>query len=264
MICSIPLWLAAGGAAAQTWQNELSEARPGAWPAITPTVLDFKVSWKGMLDAGSVRIEFAPRDAKKPGMLVVRSSSSSRGLASALFPYRGHYWSEIHPATLRPRFFHGVETDRREKSTTTVRHHPGRLEYLEINEPLNAGKVTRNTGGFRFDPVYDLFSAMLHVRSQRLNPGDRITLVVHPFRTPYLLRVRVIAREQHMDRPAIRIGVSMQKIDNKSLELRPYQKMRREATMWLSDDADRIPLELRASVFIGDVRATLCGISKIR
>jgi hypothetical protein len=31
----------------------------------------------------------------------------------------------------------------------------------------------------------------------------------------------------------------------------------KSATLWLSDDANRLPLELRAEVFIGDVRMTL-------
>jgi hypothetical protein len=104
---------------------------------------------------------------------------------------------------------------------------------------------------------------MLFVRGQRLAPGDNIALVAQPFKTPYLVRVRVVAREQHNDRPAIRLSVAMRKIDRATLELRPYRKMRRDATLWLSDDAVRIPLELRAAVFIGDVRAVLTNHRKL-
>jgi len=250
-------------AAGPAWKKELTSPMPGEWPALRPADLDFTLSWKGMLDAGRLRMEIDPKDADKPGMRVVRSTASSIGAASALFPYQSHFWAEIFPSTYRPRFFHAVETDRREKSTATMRYFPDRVEYLEINEPVRRGKNTaRNEGVFRFTPVYDIFSAMLHVRSQRLAPGDRVTLVVHPFKTPYLLRVRVIARELHHDRPAIRLTVAMQRIERDTHELRPYRKMSREATLWLSDDADRVPLELRASVFIGDVRATLSGFRK--
>jgi hypothetical protein len=38
--------------------------------------------------------------------------------------------------------------------------------------------------------------------------------------------------------------------------------MKRDATLWLSDDEDRIPVELRAAVFIGDVRAVLTNFRK--
>ena len=66
----------------------------------------------------------------------------------------------------------------------------------------------------------------------------------------------------HNDRKTIRLSVGMQKIDRKTLELRPYKKMKRDAMLWLSDDDDRIPVELRAAVFIGDVRAVLTGFRK--
>ena len=42
----------------------------------------------------------------------------------------------------------------------------------------------------------------------------------------------------------------------KDLSLKPYKKMK-TSTLWISDDEDRIPLELRVDAFIGDVRMTL-------
>jgi hypothetical protein len=253
----------ASAAAQPQWSKELTSAKPAVWPAIKPSVLDYDVSWKGLLGAGALNIEFAPKDANKPGVMVVRSSAASKGAAKALFTYRSHFWSEVLPSTLRPRYFHAVETDHREKITTTLRYLPNLVEYDETSEPLKKAKPAREQGVFRFEPVYDIFSAMLFVRGQRLAPGDNIALVVQPFKTPYLVRVRVLAREQHNDRPAIRLSVAMRKIDRDTLELRPYRKMRRDATMWLSDDADRIPLELRAAVFIGDVRAVLTNHRKL-
>ncbi|MGA0846616.1 MAG: hypothetical protein ACO3RV_08760, partial [Luteolibacter sp.] len=100
------------------WRKELTPIVGGEKSQvgpITPSVMGFNVSWKGWLDAGKLRVEFAPKDADKPGMLVVRSNAASHGPASGLFPYRSHFWSEIYPDTLRPRFFHAVEIDRRER-----------------------------------------------------------------------------------------------------------------------------------------------------
>jgi hypothetical protein len=216
-----------------------------------------------MLNSGKVRIEFAPRDAKKPGSFVVRSSASSLGPAAGLFPYQNSFWSELDPATLKPRFFHAVETDKKETVTTTTRHFPDRVECTETTKPNPKGAATRSDRIFRFAPVFDIFSAMLHVRSQKLEAGDLITLVVHPFDNPYLLRVKVVGRELHLDRKTIRLSVGMRKIDRNTLELRPYKKMKSDATLWLSDDTDRIPVEFRAAVFIGDVRAILSGFRKL-
>jgi hypothetical protein len=110
--------------------------------------------------------------------------------------------------------------------------------------------------------VFDIFSAMLHVRSQKLDTGDTMSLLVQPFGAAYLLRVRVDGREVHNGRKTIRLNVGMRKIDRKTLELLPYKKLKKDAVLWLSDDADRVPVELRAAVFIGDIRATLVSHHK--
>ena len=250
-------------AAEPEWKNELTSSAPGTWRALPPCALDLQVSWKGRLDAGRLRIEFAPKDAVKPGTLVVRSSAASTGPAAVLFPYQSHFWSELDPASLRPGYFHAVETDHRETVTTTARHFPDRVETLEITEALRKKSApVRSERVFHHGPVFDIFSAMLHVRSQRLRDGDVISLLIQPFDNPYLLRVRVIGREIHNDRKTIKLSIGMRKIDRKTLELRPYKKMKRDATLWLSDDQDRIPVELRAAVFIGDIRAVLTEFRK--
>lgn len=250
-------------AAEPAWKNELSPPAPGPWPALPPCALDFQMSWKGMLDAGRLRIEFAPKDAAKRGSLVVRSSAASTGPAAVLFPYQSHFWSELNPASLRPKFFHAVETNRSETVTTTTRHFADRVEAVEITKALHEkSDPKRSERVFHHRPVFDIFSAMLHVRSCKLETGDRITLVIQPFNSPYLLRVKVLGREIHNERKTIRLSVGMRKIDRKTLELRPYKKLKRDATLWLSDDKDRIPLELRAAVFIGDIRAVLTDFRK--
>lgn len=248
--------------AAPAWQAELTSPAPGHFAKPAPTVLDLQVSWNGMISAGTVRMEFAPPDVAKPGSYIIRSSASSLGAAAVLFPYQTNFWSEVDPTSLRPRYFHAVETDDKETVNTTIRHFPTKTETHEEAKRLKTGTVKLTDRAFSFTPVFDMFSAMLHVRSQKLDAGDQITLAIHPLGTPYLLRVKVEGREVHAGRDAIRLTVGMQKIDRNTLELKPYKKLKRDATLWLSDDADRIPLELRAAVFIGDIRATLVAQHK--
>jgi hypothetical protein len=56
----------------------------------------------------------------------------------------------------------------------------------------------------------------------------------------------------------------MRKIDRDTHTLVKYKKLKKPVILWLSDDSDRIPLEIRASVYIGDIRAVLTGHTKIR
>jgi Protein of unknown function (DUF3108) len=249
--------------AAPAWRGELTSPSPGSFPKLSPTVLELSVSWNGMIKAGTVRVEFAPPDVQKPGNLIVRSTAASQGAAATLFPYQTSFWSEIDTASLKPRLFHALETDDQEKIDTTVSYFPTHVENRETSTLLKTGKTTQTSRTFHFAPVFDIFSAMLHVRSQKLDAGDKITLVVRPFGTSYLLKIHVLGRERHQGRDAIRLSVGMQKIDRKSLDLLPYKKMKRDATFWLSDDAERIPLEMRAAIFIGDIRTTLTSHRKL-
>ncbi|MEO5716327.1 MAG: DUF3108 domain-containing protein [Luteolibacter sp.] len=244
------------------WKSELTSPALGPHANLAPTVLDFELSWNGTIDSGKLRIEFAPADAKKPDAYVVRSSASSLGAAAALFPYKSNFWSELDPATFRPKFFHSVEIDQSENVTTDVRHFPDRVECSETTKVLKTGVAKTSDKVFKFAPVFDIFSAMLHIRSQKLDEGDKIALVVCPFKTPYLLRVSVKGREVHNGRDSIRMTLGMRKIDRKTMELLPYKKLKQDATLWLSDDDDRVPIEFRAAAFIGDVRATLTGNRK--
>ncbi len=244
------------------WKKDLSPPTPGPHPPIPSGTLSLQVSWKGILNSGAFQLEFAPKDAKKPDSYVVRSSTSSLGLASTFFPYKGNSWSELDPSTLRPKLAHSVEIDKSETLTTTTRFLPDRVESTETSIPLGKKSGKTGTRSFAFTPVFDICSAILHVRSQKLANGDRIHIVVHPFNNPYLLHVNVIGREKHLNRDTIRLTVGMRKIDRKTLELKPYKKIKKDATLWLSDDADRIPVELRAAVFIGDIRATLASFNK--
>ncbi|MBK1882589.1 DUF3108 domain-containing protein [Luteolibacter pohnpeiensis] len=248
--------------AAPEWVGGLTSPSAGPHPIITPMSVDYQISWKGLVDSGKLHIDFGPKNIKKPGAFVIRSHAVSQGLAAKLYSYHHDFWSEVLPTTLRPRYFHAVETDPKETVTYTIRYDSKQVESESITKNLKSGKSNTKNRTFTFSPVFDLFSAMLHVRSQKLEDGDQIAIVIHPFDTPYLLRTKVVSHEVHEGQKSIRLSVGMNKIDRDSLELKSYKKLKDNATLWLSDDNDRIPLEFRAAVFIGDVRAVLTNKKK--
>ena len=247
---------------APAWKAEISPAKPGSHPPIVSSTLDFNLSWKGILKAGTLTMEFAPRDAKKPGSLIVKSSASSLGAAAALFPYKHSYWAELDPSTLTSRHFHSTEEDSEEKVVTSNRFSPSGVVAKETSTDFKTKAVSTESFTFPYAQTREMFSAILWIRSQKLAPGDEHTLLLLPFKSPYLLKVRVEAKEKHLGRDALRLSFALRKIDRETLDLGNYKKLKRPVTVWLSDDADRIPIELRASVYIGDVRAVLTGFTK--
>ena len=184
--------------AAPGWEADLSSAKAGRHPAIAPSSLDFTLSWKGMVKAGILRIEFAPRGVARPGSFVTKSSAASQGPAAILFPYKHSHWSEIHPATFAAKFFHSTEADARESAVSTNRYSPGGVSVKEVTTQLKDGAVTTEAYRFPFGQAHDMYSAILFIRSQKLDVGDEHTLLLLPFKSPYLLKVRVEAKEKHL------------------------------------------------------------------
>lgn len=256
------LVVAGGVAAAEaSWQSSLTPFTPASHPPLAPCKLDYRVSWKGILDSGAIHLEFGSPHVKKPGSFVATFSGSSQGAAAALYDFKGWYWSEMHAGSLRPKLFHTIEEIHDRRVTYQLDYETKGVEWSRKTRHLSKGHEYENKGTFAFTPVHDLFSAMLFVRGRKLANGDDIAFVIQPGDDPYLVNIHVGGRELHEGRAAIRMAVTMRKIDSASLNLLPYAKLK-QATLWLSDDADRIPLEIRAAVFIGDVRVILVNHAK--
>lgn len=241
-------------AAEPVWAAKLTDATPGTHAPLSPLKLDYSLSWKGQLQAGQVSFEFGSKGTTTQ-VMNASCAGGSLGVAAKLFPYTFRMTGQINQKNLTPILVHCNETDKEETLVTTVNFKPGMVSAKEISRPHSTGKDTVTNKNFAFTPVFDAFSAMLLIRSYKLDQGDNICQVLHPFKTPYLANITVLGREKINGKDAIKLNIQLTKID-KHLNLKPYKKMK-TATLWISDDNDRIPLELRVQAFIGDVRMTM-------
>jgi hypothetical protein len=244
------------------WKADVTPATLGPHPKLAPQQFDYRLSWNGMVDAGKLTFVFGKADPKFPSDYVSRVNGGSTGVASKLYDYDVALISRLDPATLRPRAFVGVQDEGKEVVTTRSTWSGPQVATEHVTKVAKTGAETKLDSKFVFTPVHDVFSAMLHVRSHKLADGDKLTLPLMPFNRPYLMRIEVLGREKFANRDTIKLSVALQKIEPKTKTLLPYKKMK-STTMWLSDDANRIPVELRSEVFIGDVRMTLAGARKL-
>lgn len=248
--------------ASADWTKEMTPPRLGAHPRLAPRQLDYQLSWKGMLRAGELRFTLG---GKVPGGATgyhASATGGSRGLASRLHPYQIDLRSRLDPATLRPRSFVGVEDEGKEVTTTRSDWNGNIVRSTETTRVVKTGHQTEKRSTFAHPGIHDLFSCLLHVRSHPLTNGSTLVLPLQPFDKPYLARIHVQGREKLDGKDAIRMSVSLQKIDPTTKQLKPYKKLK-SATLWLSDDLDRIPLEIRSAVFIGDVRMSLAKVHSL-
>lgn len=258
MIKSLVLVLALSLPAAADWKSEITPAKLGPHPKLSPQQLTYRLSWNGMLKAGELKFIFGKKDKKSPSDYVASASGGSTGVAAKLYKSKVALITRLDPATLRPRSLVAVQDEGKEINTTRATWTGTKITTEHVTRVAKTGKEFTQNTEFRFTPMHDIFSAMLHVRSYKLDNGDQLALPLQPFNKPYLLRIKVLGREKFNNRDTIKLSVGLQKIDPKSKKLLPYKKMK-SATLWLSDDANRIPVELRSEVFIGDVRMSLAG-----
>ena len=115
---------------------------------------------------------------------------------------------------------------------------------------------------FNFPGLFDLHSALLYLRSQPLNDHSVYRIVVYPATSAYLTTITVLSHEHVSVRAgsynAIKLDLQLKRV-GKKLELEPHRKFRR-ATIWISDDENRIPLRIEAQIFVGTVFAELQSV----
>ena len=240
--------------AAPSWASQLTSPAPGPHAPVKPVSIEYALSWNGQVEAGRVNFEFGSKGSTS-SVMKNTCSGGSQGAAAKLFPYTFDMLGKVNNSSLCPILSHCNETDKEETKVTTVNFAPGLVSVREITRPHATGKDKVTAKSFSYSPVFDAFSYMLLIRSKKLDNGEEIVQVIQPFNTPYLAKISVLGREKINDRDAIKISISLTKIMS-DLSLKPYKKMK-TATLWLSDDPDRIPLELRVEAFIGDCRMTL-------
>ena len=232
-----------------SWAATLSTSKPGPHLTVPPCVLDFELGWNNTVKAGTARVI-----VKEAGPFWRASAqASSTGFARTLWTYDCTMSSIIDRATLHPRYMQHSESDRSETCRYRVSFQPRRLITESTILPKD-GTATTFTTACGFAPIEDLLSVILFVRSLPLAKGDKVTRVIQPWDKPYLTTFEVQGRESlkiaSTKQPCIKLGINIRKIDRESLVLSSYKKMK-TATIWITDDALRLPVEMRAEIFIG-------------
>lgn len=238
----------------RSWQQSLSSAPAGPYKAKKKCKLHYVMSWKGTLNSGECTVEF-DKNTGSSKTVSVKSTGKTSGLARRVFPYDFKIQSKYRGDTLRPVSYHIWEQTKDESKSIDGYFKGSQVSTKDKTVPFDTKKAKYRTSSFEYPNLLDLYTSILYVGSQPLKNGDKINMVIYPFDKPYLAKVTVAGREKHQGHNCIKLDLKMSKIKS-DLTLKHYDKMK-SATMWITDNADRVMVELRSEVFIGDVRCTL-------
>ena len=252
------IWLCASLAGAfaapapQGWETTVTTLPRGDFPNARPLVATYNFGWNDLV-AATGEIKFDQRG----GHLQLLGDGQTIGIVRTLWKFDVHHRAVADATTLRPVQMHQVDETRKKTVITDLVFKPDGVERSRRDSNSNktaAPKKFSFAGG-----VFDMHSALLYLRSQTLHDGDVYRLVVYPATSPYLATLTVaghssinIAAGAYR---AIKFDVQLNKIGKKG-ELEPHKKFRR-ASVWISDDSDRMLLRIEASIFVGTVFAEL-------
>ncbi|MFK7911261.1 MAG: DUF3108 domain-containing protein [Akkermansiaceae bacterium] len=247
--------------AEQEWQGKIQPFTKGVHPEIRPVTLTYKMSWNGTINSGRATMVMGKPHKNSKKLFLMQAYGRSTGAAGALFPFSFVYNSFTKKGTYQPLVFISKETDHREVTEIKNIYRKSEVEHTRKDTRKSDGKVKERGHKFSQENLHDPLSGMLYIRGRALKNGDTVRLALHPFKSAQYAEVKVLGREQHLGYPCIKLDLKIKNIDRKTQQLKAYDKLKK-ATLWISDDKDRILIELRSKVFIGDVRMVLTGRSR--
>jgi len=241
---------------AENWEATLSKDPIGNFQELRPLRASYRFGWSGLTAAtGDVRFT-------KPSENKFQLDGTGRtiGFVRALWKLDVSYQAIASAETLRP-----IETEQIEnyRSKKIVTHLTFTNNGVTRARTEGKGAAEAKTRQYNFPNLFDLFSAMLYLRSQPLKDRNVYRVVAYPATNAYLATVTVIGREKISVHAgsynAIKLDLQLKRV-GKHRQLEPHRKFRR-ATIWVSDDAERLLLRIEAQVFVGTVFAELQSMS---
>jgi len=216
----------------------------------------YHFGWSGFT-AGKGDIHFSKVSADR---FQLEATGGTTGLVRALWKLDATYHGLANADTLRPIASKQIEAYRHKKITTELNFTDAGVSRVRTEDPKKSGD--NKPRPFNFPNLFDLHSAMLYLRSQSLADHSVYRIVVYPATSAYLATITVLGREHISVHAgsynAIKCDVQLKRL-GKNLELEPHRKFRK-ATVWVSDDQDRIPLRIEAQIFVGTVFGELYAV----
>jgi hypothetical protein len=255
--CAITILLASWtGSFAADWQVTLNKEPPGNFPELRPLHAFYRFGWSG-LTAATGEIHFTKPSNDR---FQLEGTGRTTGFVRALWKLDVTQRAVANSQTLAPIETQQTETYRSKKLDTHLTFtNNGVTRARKEGEDATAKTTTRD---FTLPHLFDLHSAALYLRSQPLKQGNVYRLAVYPATNAYLATIKVTGRGKISVRAgtydAIKLDLQLKRI-GKHFELEPHKKFRR-ATIWVSDDAERLILRIEAQIFAGTVFAELQSV----
>jgi hypothetical protein len=212
--------------------------------------LRYKMSYSGFLRAGTAVLEVHEKDFKGKRMFYTKGTGWTTGMIKWFFEVDDIYESYFDMDTIKPHLF-----KRKINEGGYKKHRITSFNY-QTNKAYIQDFTNQKDTSVAFSNVQDMLSSFYYLRNletKNLKKGDEIDLDMFLDSKVYPFKLRFLGRET--------IKTKFGKI--KSMIFRPLVesgrifKEQESVTIWISDDANKIPIKMMASLAVGSLRAEL-------
>ncbi len=209
----------------------------------------------GVFEAGRARLAVTPAQKTANGWQIAAvGEAEALGLAKAFTGLHDDYRLVLDATTLAPRRIEIVETGFRSR-TVTIQADGKKIDMVQ-HKPEPERRLSGVLPSEPLEPV----SVLLQLRGARLKEGDHLELIILDGTALYQGSIDVQGREELTTafgtNPAIKLLCKGERVDQNG---RKTGRIVRTATMWLSDDARRLPLLVVAQTDLGSGQFELTG-----
>lgn len=213
----------------------------------------FSLRFLGSVDAGRARLAISPPTQQGDASVInIVAEAEALGLAKAISGLHEQYRLVLDSSTLLPRSIHLEESGWRVRTANITLD--GKSVDLDITRPQGQHRAKVSMPSEPLDPL----AALLLLRAMRLHDGDKLDLVVLDGSAFYQGTMEVITHEELTmpsgPQKAIKILCRGERIANGGAKV---GKPPRFGTVWVSDDAARIPLRIEGETELGKAEFVL-------
>ncbi len=216
-------------------------------PARRGEAFTFAVKLLGSLEAGRARLALSPPQPSPAGPIVrVIGESEAVGVAKALTGWHQNYNLILDAATLLPKRIEQVDTGKVPRQATFVVN--GKTFEMTVKKP---GGEWHAKGELRSE-LLDPMSVLLLLRGVKLVDGEKLSVVVTGGTAVYRGDLTVIGREQIVTAAGPKRAI---RLDGRGMRINERDEVIGQSPwlgeIWLSDDAYRLPLHIKAETILG-------------
>lgn len=213
--------------------------------------LKFKMSYSNFLNAGFSTMEVRETTNNQKEAFHILGKGKSTGIVSLFFNVKDDYQTYMYKESLLPyRFIRKIDEGGYTKDEEILFNHD-KNEAIVKNHKHNT--VDKHPIG---EDIQDLLSALYYIRNQNLSnlkAGDKIELKMFIDQEITNFKLHFLGKDV--------VKTKFGKV--KALKFRPMVqagrvfKEQESLTIWISDDENKIPLLIKASLAVGSLRADL-------